>query len=359
MIVNIVKFIVLVVVTFFFMELLTNKNKKISAVGTILVCCSSAIAYEGVVNAIICGEVLIVILEFLMNSKNAILKNIALILAGICIGYYKFGIGYYGKWHGFEQILIFVYIALAIWVVLKNRKDFKTSIKGVLKVVPGFILGALACALIIYYGYCNGFAGNIVTDNSTKNNGLAQLFSYGYSMFLPFVDTGENIAYAGFVSIFPLSLILAMVYAYKNEKHLEFLMPMIIVIVFESIFCMTANSILGNILFISNYYIEMASLALGLACIYLYIYMIANIDENIFKLTNSIKIVLALLVLFFLIPKPNVFTSNVYLYVLTMCLTLLYFLFINFADKRYQKLLLVVLTLWSLISFVPVVIMAI
>jgi hypothetical protein len=106
-------------------------------------------------------------------------------------------------------------------------------------------------------------------------------------------------------------------------------------------------------------HIKEASIAIGLACIYLYMYMLANIDENIFKLKTSIKIVLALLVLFFLVPKPTVFASKVYLYVLTMCLTVLYFLFINFADKRYQNILLVVLVLWSLISFVPVVIMAI
>lgn len=46
-------------------------------------------------------------------------------------------------------------------------------------------------------------------------------------------------------------------------------------------------------------YYDCVAGAVGISCIYLYIYMFAHIEENIFKLADSAKIVLALLVFYF------------------------------------------------------------
>lgn len=342
----IIKYIALVLVTFFFMQVLTNKNKKISIVGTILVCCSSFIVYRGVPIAIILGELAIVSLDKIFIYKNKILKILfSVILLGTLWFYGKtYFLEYYSEYalNGFTRVILLTYLALAIWLIIKNAKELSNWKKIALSILP-FLL-TVAVFIVARYYYLP-FA-NDVLDSDNEKNGLLHLFSYGYSMFLPFVDTSKNIAYSSFLSLFPLSLIWAMIYVYKKEKHLDFLIPMIIAIVCESIFCMIKTPI--------YMYYDCVAGAVGLSCIYLYIYMIANIEENIFKLADSAKIVLALLVLYFIMPRPEIFMSKGYMYAISAVITLLYFMFINFADKRYQKVLLVVLVLWSLVSTVPV-----
>ena len=65
--------------------------------------------------------------------------------------------------------------------------------------------------------------------------------------------------------------------------------------------------------------------------------MLANIDENIFSIKTSMRMTLALLVFYFLIPKPKIFMSGGYIYALSSAITLLYFLFINFGNPKYKK----------------------
>lgn len=350
----IIKFIVLVFVTFFFMQVLTNKNKKLSIVGTILVCCSSFIVYRGIPIAIILGELAIILLDRIFICKNKILKSLFAVVLLIVLWFYgkEYSVGYYRDHisNSFTRVILFTYLALAVWLIIKNTKELSKWKKIVLSILP-FIL--TIAVFIITRCYYLSYANDIL-DLDNEKNGILHLFSYGYSMFLPFTDVGENALYSSFLSIFPLSLILAMIYVYKKEKHLDFLMPMILVIVMQSIFCMIRIPILEFFYININMYLDYVAGAIGLSCIYLYIYMFANIDENIFKLADSAKISIALLIFYFLVPRPEVFMSKGYMYAISAVITLLYFMFINFADKRYQKVLLVILVLWSLISTVPV-----
>lgn len=343
---NLVTYLLFIIVTYFFMQLLTNKKKNISIVGTILVCCSSCVAWRGDIVAILSGELAILALNKIITSKEFIIKISLSMWLGLSPILMSLG---GNSWVGFSKYLFIIYIALSIWVILKNRDLYTLNKQSLTRAIP-CILVVLFCGIVSMY--VDG--SYTIVPEGTESNGLMHLFSYGYSIFLPFVDTGKNIVYSSFLSLFPLSLILAMVYVYKKEKHLEFLFPMIIAIVIESIWCMLQLEILDKILgFSKAYYIEAATTAVSLGCVYLYMYMIANIDENIFSMKTSIRMVLALLVLYFFIPRPSVFMTKGYMYILAMLITLLYFLFINFADKRYQKVLLVVLTIWSLISFIP------
>lgn len=330
-ILEVVKFLVLAAVSYFFMQILTNKKKNIDIVGTILVSCSSYIAWQGVSNAILLGEIIVLALYYFINSENVMKKVVSILALTLSM----VSLFCTEQLLSVDKALLFVYIAMIVWIMIKSIINYKGNSSNKINILIS--LSVIIC--LLQQGLSEVNINELLVENS--GNGISRLFSYGYSIFLPFVDMGANIEYSGFLSIFPLSLIAAMIYVYKKEKHLEFLMPMIIVIVLESILCMTKN-------------IECCAVAVSLGCIYLYIYMIANIEENIFSMKTSIKIVLALLVLYFLIPRPDAFMTKGYMYILAMLITLLYFLFINFADERYKKVLLVVLVIWSLISFLPV-----
>lgn len=340
---EVILYLALVVITYFFMEMLTDKNRKVSIVGTILVCCSAFTVMRNVKVTILCGESIILLFDNIVKNKKVFIKIVLSMILGFAFGFYSKTYYHTHEVNSFSTILFFTYIALAIWRILKYKKDFKFTKKTCLIAILCVLVAVPFWGKVLYDSSYNTFPSASI---ERETNGLVHLFSYGYSMFLPFIETGKNVVYTSFLSVFPLSLILAMVYVYKKEKHLDFLIPMIIAIVCESIFCMIKTPI--------YMYYDCVAGAVGLSCIYLYMYMFAHIEENIFKLTDSAKIVLGLLVFYFLVPRPEVFMSKGYMYAISAVITLLYFMFINFADKRYQKVLLVVLLLWSLISTVPV-----
>lgn len=297
----------------------------------------------------ILGELGIIALNQFMTSENKYLKAISILVISVIIG--LFGFVEKGQIVIFKKLLIFTYLAIAIWVVLENKSKLKFN-----KWDKDWLIYFTISGIII--AVCENLFANVLPETSVQlkqGNGIKHLFSYGYSIFLPFVDLGENYIYSSFLSLFPLPLILSMIYVYKSEKHLNFLMPMILVIVAQTIFCITRLPLFKIIGWQSDWNMSLCVPAISLSCIYLYMYMIAHIEENMFKLKDSAKIVLVFLVFYFLVPRPEVFMSKGYMYILAMLITLLYFLFINFADKRYQKVLLVVLSIWSIVSSVPLI----
>jgi len=353
-ILEIAKFLALLIATFYFMKVLTNEDKKLSIVGTILVCCSSFIFYKGIPMAIIFGELAIISLDKFFTIKNKYLKVLFVVILFTVLWLFgaAYSCGYYTNYmvNGFTRVIHITYLALAIWLIIKNTGDLSKGKRIALCFLPIII----SVVFIIITEKFYGLIGNSILDLDNEKNGFTHLFSYGYSMFLPFVNLEHNELYSSFLSLFPVSLIVAMIYVYKEEKHTEFFMPMIIAITLESVYCMTKVPILKIFGFDSSMYYDFFAGAIGLSCVYLYMYMLANIDEKIFSIKSAFRITIAFLIFYFLIPKPTVFNSKIYMYVLSSVIALLYFLFLNFGDSRYKKVLVVVLVIWTLISSVAV-----
>ena len=297
--------------------------------------------------SLILGELIIICInQFLVSNKKGV-KALSLAVLGCCLGVYTWFDA--GDLIAFRNISIFTYFALTIWLILEKKNLIKFEKLDLIWYILSLAFG-LIVAIVLRYLY--HFTGT--TTYSGGENGLAYLFSYGYGIFLPFLNFENKYLFSSFLSIFPVSLIVAMIYVYKTEKHEKFLMPLIIVIVLQSIFCMTKLPLFKIIGWQTTWNMSLCASAISLASVYLYMYMIANIDENIFSIKTSMRMTLALLVFYFLIPKPKIFMSGGYIYALSSAITLLYFLFINFENPKYKKVLLVMLAIWSLISSVPV-----
>ena len=71
--INVLKFLLFVFVTFFTCQVVTNNNKRISYVGTILICFSSAIIEyinSGLLEAILCCELIFISINKLLEETN-------------------------------------------------------------------------------------------------------------------------------------------------------------------------------------------------------------------------------------------------------------------------------------------------
>ena len=80
--VDVLKFLVLILITFFTCQIITDGKKRISYIGTLLICFSSAIIEyidSGLVEAIISGELILMAINHLLkDSRNQLLYLVAI-----------------------------------------------------------------------------------------------------------------------------------------------------------------------------------------------------------------------------------------------------------------------------------------
>lgn len=351
------KFLLLILATYELMRILTKDRKFLSLIGTILVACSSFLNWWPVIEVAF-GELVIISIDRFMLSKNRKYKILwSLVFAYSALSYilqlylpYVIAFGY-------------IFLGLAIWIIIKNWKQYKFE-KIDLICFLGIIL------IIALVGICfyltnkeailailnSSYPGKRDLENGGK--GIKYLFSYLYSFMLPYAQNFDTKEVASFLSFFPIPLILGMVYLYKNEKNSEFLLPMLIVIVLEVVWCMSGlPTIVSKITLLNKVPIERCAVAIELGSIYLYMYMFANIKEKVLKQTHALYIILAILALLFFIPLPDKLNTRGNLYIFAMIEALCGFSLLNIGDKNYEKIFLfcaVVITLISGITINPI-----
>ena len=348
------KCISLILVTFELLYLLTNKDKKISVIGTIMVFFSGFMQWWSIVDIIIYGELAIVLLDKFLVSND--FKIRCACLAGITISAISYVFTLYPA---YMVAFGYVFLALAIWVIIKNRKEYKISKKDIIPI----ILSVGSIAFLGYrYWYLSQETLNIISNTSypgkrleNGGGGIPYLFSYLYNFLLPYIDTVDNCSVANIISIYPIPMIIGIYYLYKEEKHVSFLLPISIVAVLETVFCVSGlPQILSNITLLKYTTIQRIVPAIGFANFYILLYILANIDEEIVSMKISIRISLLAMCIVAFIPLPVEFSTKGYLLLISGTLCLLSFLFLNSSDKRYKKVLLSILLLLSLIGGVLV-----
>ena len=153
------------------------------------------------------------------------------------------------------------------------------------------------------------------------------------------------------LSVFPVPIILAMVYLYKKEKHEEFLFPMICVIALEFIYSMVnLPNIINLITGLSLVSVKDATLGVAIANIYVFLYMYANVEEEAISFTSAIRITLLLIILNFFVPHASKYSARAYDYLFTVVFTLESFLMLCYTDKKYKKVSLWFLALMTIIG---------
>ena len=146
-------------------------------------------------------------------------------------------------------------------------------------------------------------------------------------------------------------MIIGLYYLYKKEKHVEFLLPMVLVTVFETIFCLSGfPRVISNITLLKHVTTERCAVSVALANVYIYLYILSNIKEEIFNIKTSIKITLISMCLIAIMPVPSELSSNVYIYIFPAIYALFCFLLLNNEDSRYRKVFLFFTVVFTLIG---------
>lgn len=329
----------LILVTYELFRIITDNSRGYSLIGTIIVVVSGCVKFNfDKIDSLIFGQLICVLIEKLLKEKN-ICKQ-ALFAIGILLS----SIAYSYTFEGYAIAFGYVFVALIIWMFLKNKENLKNKKTLLLSIVSLVI--SVICAIVLRN--IMPFNYNDVIGNERK--GISVLYSYLYNMLLPFFNFEGKAYFGSFISVFPLPMLLALYYMYKNEEHTEFLLPITIVSVIQTVFCMSGfPKVLEDITLFSNSSISRVMASVNLANVYILFYMIKNIDKKMFSVTSAMRIAVVLMLVVGFIAYPTIFATRGFLSLFIIESCILSFLFLITDDINYKKVLLFFMIVFSIL----------
>lgn len=339
-----IKFYGLLLVSYELFSIITDQSKGYSIVGTIVVALSGAVQWNfDKIDSLILGQLIIVVTDKLLKEEKKSRKfaYILVIMASI--------VGYVFTFEGYAISFGYIFASLLIWVFIKNKENLKDKKKIIMVLVT--FAASIYCAIITKNAIPNHYNDEI----KAEAKGLSILFSYLYNMLLPYNDLGVNALYGSFVSIFPLPMIFALYYMFKNDDNVEFLLPITMVTVLETVFCISGfPDVVNEITLFSNVSISRCVAAVNLANLYIVFYSLKHINKKIFSISSAMKISVAIMLIVGLIGYPTQFATRGYLNLFIIEECILSFLFLILDDENYKKTLLFFLCVFALIGGITV-----
>ncbi len=322
-----------------FYNIITNKNQSFSVVGTIIILFSGCVQLNFTkIDSLIFGQIIILLIYKILNTKSLKFNILFCLFIVFC------SIGYSYSYRPFAVTFSYVFIALIIFELIRNRDLLKNEKNKIVLLVFTLIISIIA----VFISNKNIY----VSENDKQLSfGISGLYSYLYNVLLPFKNFDNKEMLGSFISIFPIPMLVSLVYLYKNGKHIDFLLPITVVSVLGTIFCISGfPKIIENITMLNGIGDLNVMPAVCLANLYIMFYILSNVEEKLFNMKYMIRITIVMLLFIVLIRYPNNFSNKLYLYFFAGEFTVLSFLFLNYKDKKYQKVLMFFLVVFSLIS---------
>lgn len=355
------RLIALIFATFELSMILTNKKKLVSLCAAILLTFSSATQWwysTYLIDLLIYGQMLVVLLNvFITNSK----KHVKYLSAfGIVVAMTGYVFSLYPAW---QVPLVYVYGLMGIWVIAKNAKNYKINKHDIIVIVVTILC---VLALLGYFWIKSGDTVKSImstdypgsrTVTGGDSAGVVNTYAYVYGMFLPDKEIGNTSEYSGMISLFPLSIIIAVIYMIKNKKKDLFLILMLVIttIMFLWINVGFGGTISKLILFSLSTEARM-SIILGVVQVYIITYVLGNIKQNESIIKNNIlAVVLSILFTVFAVFMAYKDIISDYMSKRMIVISGLFIVTISFGifkanNEKIKSITLTVLMLFSIIT---------
>lgn len=335
------RFIVLLMVSFEGMMLLTDKNKKLSLVGAIMITLSPVVqwwfAINGFVEMLIFTFLSILMLDKYMTTKDFKKRCIYLFVIYVCAG------GYIMTFYPALMFpLAYVIVGLAIWVIIKNYKECTINKKDVISI----IITALAVVLSIGYIFLRS-RDTIETVMNTAYPGkrvatgggyIEHIFKYCMNIFMPFrednlkLNTCES---ATFFDMYPLGLIISLIVILKEKKKDILLIILNVLQIILFIYAVFGfNEILAKITMLGNTTSGRTYTIISFLNVLILIRALA-VTQN--KLKWQIKVIIAAVVTV-LMSVGTIYTNKEYLTIKMRILMIVMLLVVYMAIMLYDKI---------------------
>lgn len=335
----------LILITFEFFLLLTNKKEKLSLLATFLLVGSPLIQWfysNYIVDLLISGELTIILLSKFLKEDKKSKKLLFSIGIGLSISWYLFTL--YPAW---QISLGYIFLLIGIEEIRKNKLEKKDFLYLLIPLLIGFIFlfrflriskDTLNIILnTVYPGKRNIIGGGTIIEH----------FLYPISILFPFKNYINPSEASGVFSFFPISFIYSFYYLIKNKKKDNFLIKSLLSLgIIYSIFCIfKLPNILTKITLLYLVPTERIYPMIGIISLLLLILTLGKIE---IKKNNQIPIILISFLLGIIIPiignEKNPKYLNNYLLIGIMILMIgLIYLYLNSSKKKLKYILAILL----------------
>ena len=347
--------IALLLVSFEFCMVISKNNKLASLLGMLLISFSASTQWWQCYNIFTWGMLAIVLFDKFMLTKKfstKILCSIGIFISGISYIFY-----FYPTW---QVPYGYIYLAVLIWVVIKNWKEYKINKKDILLIFA--IILAIGAILGIYF-VKSADALKLITGTDypgkrfeTGGKEIKTIFSYVYSIIFPYkIDTISNpCELSSMISFYPIPMLIALIYLVRNiktKKHFSFLIPMLIISIVYSIFMVFGvNEMFAKITLLYMTPAGRLAVPLGFSQILLIVYMLGNFTKEDIILKNEIikkaGTVLASISIMYIALKTdmNILQNHpMYIYICGLILVYGIYQIVNINEEKNKKRLIMLL----------------
>ena len=349
--------------------ILTNRNKKVSALGMMMITFSAAVQWWYCMDTLIWGQIAIVLFDKFMNVNKKKYKY--LIALGILVSGLSYVFVFYPAW---QLSFGYLFLALTVWILIKNIKygNYRFNKHDIFVIV--LTLAIMLLLLVRWYNLSKGTLAlemntDYPGDRQEVGGGALNIYSYFYNIFFPKEEFLNPCEFSSMLSFFPVPLILGFVYIFRNKRDFHFWVPMLIVTSFLSIWCIRGfPAWLANLTKMSMTTAGRVSIPLGTACIYMLIYLVGNFDSMRDKLISK-KLTIYLSLLFTIFIAYKAYSTIGYreefkyldrfkmLFAGELFLATIYCI-MNFYDKKFGKIgyvLIIIIAIMSGFTVNPVI----
>lgn len=347
--------IALLLVSFEFCMVISKNNKLASLLGMLLISFSASTQWWQCYNIFTWGMLAIVLFDKFMLTKKfstKILCSIGIFISGISYIFY-----FYPTW---QVPYGYIYLAVLIWVIIKNWKEYKINKKDILLIIA--IILAIGAILGIYF-VKSADALKLITGTDypgkrfeTGGKEIKTIFSYVYSIIFPYkIDTiGNPCELSSMISFYPIPMLIALIYLVRNiktKKHFSFLIPMLIISIVYSIFMVFGvNEMFAKITLLYMTPAGRLAVPLGFSQILLIVYMLGNFTKDDIILKNEIikkaGTVLASILIMYIALKTdmNILQNHpMYIYICGLILVYGIYQIVNINEEKNKKRLIMLL----------------
>ena len=342
------RFITLFLVSLELCMLITKKNKLVSTIGATMITLSPIVqwwfAVNGLVEIFIFGQLAIILLYKYLNTNKFRKRLLYLLLILICAGGYVLVI--YPSW---QVPMVYVFLALAIWIIIENRKNSQITKKDIISIFCTLIIFAISMLCILKTSSDTiKIVSNTVYPGERFELGGGQfkkLFIYLSNFFFTFKQTGlgdSNVCEEALIfNLFPIGLILVIRNMIINKKKDILSICLLIVYLFLVTYCIIGfPKILSRITLLSNSQSSRAILAVGFIELLFFIKGLSSHNKPIKLIISILMTIFISSILIILNYKylPDYYSFKPFIIVLTIMTVYLIFFALNF-DKKYGKIL--------------------
>ena len=277
------RLIALMLISFEFCMIITNKKKLISLCGMLIISLAPAVQWwysNFLPDLLIFGQLaIIMIVKFIETTK---LRTKILTAIGFGIS----GVGYIFSFYPAWMISFgYVFLAIFIWVIWQHRKSYKINKRDIIIFCITILLMGL---LGLRYYLLSGDTLKAVMNTSYPGNrfelggnGIENIFGYVYNIFMPYKEISNASKFSTMISFYPVPAIIALIYMIKNKKGYSFIIPLLLVTGLFTIWTFVeTNEFFAKITLLYLVTAKRITIPLGLIQSYLIIYLLSHVRKN-------------------------------------------------------------------------------